>query len=303
MEIAFALSAAFFFALAPVLQQEVAAHAPARLALSPKVIGFLVRRPLWLLGIVAILVGSVFQALALHDAALTRAEPLLATNVLFAVGLTSLRDRKAPRPRDWVGSVAVCAGIAGLLISLRPQQGRAVASNSVWLAVGVAVAVFIALSFAFARRTESVTRAALLGSATGAALGMQDAMNHGATSLISTSGWGALLNWQPWGVLVIGAGAFTLQQMAHRAGSVPGSQPALMVTQTIIAMLFGAIALGEHIEGSPVRLAIGAVCLLAAVGGIIVLTHSPLAERTTTLEAEEERKRHHEEHLRQHQHA
>lgn len=280
-----ALSAACALATAPVLQQVVAAGAPERLALSPRLVPWLAHSRLWLLGIVALAAGSALEAAALYLGALTLAEPLLATNVAFAVALTAVRDRVWPRPRAWLGAAAVSLGVALLLVALDPRPGRTDATAHGWAVAAVVVAALVAASLALARATSGPTRCALLGAATGAALALQHGMNRAATHLVVRERWRALLAWQPWGVLAIGAAAFVLQNMAHRAGSVPASQPALLTTQTVIAMAFGILALGETVRTGPGPLSLAAAAVALAVGGVILLSRAPLARRETTLAA------------------
>ncbi len=285
MEIVLALCAACALASTPVLQQAVAVRAPERIAMWPRLMVWLARHPKWLLGVVTLLAGSTLEALSLYFGAITVAEPLLATNVVFAVVLTAIRDRTWPLPREWAGAAAVCGGIALLLVALEPQPARTDATSRGWIVAGLVTAGFVGACWAFARISGAATRCTLLGAATGAALGIQHGMNRAASHLILAEGWRGLLEWQPWGVLGIGAYAYVTQNIAHRAGSVPGSQPALLTSQVVFAMSFGVLALGEGVRTGPGPLSLAAAAIVMAVGGIVLLSRAPLARRETALAA------------------
>jgi hypothetical protein len=63
-------------------------------------VGYLFRRPLWLLGWVAAAGGFAFQAIALHNGALSIVQPLLVTELVFALILRRfwIHQEIAPRP-------------------------------------------------------------------------------------------------------------------------------------------------------------------------------------------------------------
>lgn len=70
-----ALAAGASFALASVWQQRAAASAPVELALSPRLLLVLARRPIWLAGIGAGMASFGLQALALSFGPLTLVHP------------------------------------------------------------------------------------------------------------------------------------------------------------------------------------------------------------------------------------
>jgi hypothetical protein len=73
----FALLAAAGNALAPVLQRRAARSAPEEFAFRPVLLWRLIRRPVWLGGIGAVIAGFLLQALALPDGGLALVQPLL----------------------------------------------------------------------------------------------------------------------------------------------------------------------------------------------------------------------------------
>src|SRR4051812_42818028 len=85
--LALGLGAAAFLAVGFVVQQHAAATAPVEHVLSPRILLDLMRRPVWLAGIAAMVTGQALGGAALRYGDLTAVEPLLATNVLFALPL------------------------------------------------------------------------------------------------------------------------------------------------------------------------------------------------------------------------
>ena len=73
-----ALAAAALYTTSVTLQALEARRAPVALQLRPALIGFLVRRPRWMLGTALGLLGWPFQALALARGPLALVQPTLA---------------------------------------------------------------------------------------------------------------------------------------------------------------------------------------------------------------------------------
>ena len=99
MDIVLALLAAMLFAFGTVLQQKAGLEAPQEGG-SAGLLLRMVRRPVWLAGIVADALGFIAQAAALGIGRLAVVQPLLDSSVVFAL---PLGDRCAT-PRSSVGS-------------------------------------------------------------------------------------------------------------------------------------------------------------------------------------------------------
>src|SRR6202050_2039093 len=82
-----ALFASAFTATASVAQRQAAASAPERLSFNIHLVGYLLRRPVWFLGIASMILGFVFQILALRVGTLSVVQPVIATElvIVFAV--------------------------------------------------------------------------------------------------------------------------------------------------------------------------------------------------------------------------
>ena len=91
-----ALAAAFSYGVSAVLEQRSVHQVAERGVFAPKLLVDLARRPLWLVSIVATVIGAALQALALHFGPLALVQPILACDLLFAVLINAVALRAAP---------------------------------------------------------------------------------------------------------------------------------------------------------------------------------------------------------------
>jgi drug/metabolite transporter (DMT)-like permease len=144
MDVVLALAAALLFALAMVLQQQVASTASEQDARRAGFLLELARRPRWLAGVAADALGYVCQAAALAVGRIVVVQPLLATSVVFALPLGArLGGRQVARP-EVVAAIAVTAGLAVFLVVADPSGGVDNPSAGGWIASFGAFAVMIA---------------------------------------------------------------------------------------------------------------------------------------------------------------
>jgi drug/metabolite transporter (DMT)-like permease len=280
------LAAALAFAVAVVLQQHVAFAQPAEHHLRPSLVLRLVRRPLWLAGIAASLVGTVLQLIALWKGSLVTVQPLLVCGLLFALPINAIWiHRRRPGTRELLAASIVCVGLVVLLIATDPRRGSGTGTAEGWaVALGlltVAVAALVGCSLVARKATW---RAGLLAAAgglinglsaaftKGVARGMESSWHRGLVALITHT----LSNWELYafgatlllGVLVI--------QSAFLSGPIRWSLPALTAANPIASVLLGTTLLGEHIRSGPLPIAGTIAGLGLVVAGIMALSSSNL---------------------------
>ncbi|MDV9195139.1 DMT family transporter, partial [Streptomyces sp. Wh19] len=157
-----AVSAACCLGFGFVLQQAAASHAPRSDYLSPRLLLDLMRVPSWLAGIGLMVCGMVLGALALGKGEVSVVEPLLATNLLFAMALSRHRTGQRLGHQGWAGLWLLAGGVTAFLLAGQPQGGEAVTSAlRHWLVIGVVVGTALLLT-AFAKRSDSGAAPALL---------------------------------------------------------------------------------------------------------------------------------------------
>ncbi|MES9591654.1 DMT family transporter [Streptomyces sp. NPDC094045] len=271
-----AVSAACCLGFGFVLQQAAASHAPRSDYLSPRLLLDLMRVPSWLAGIGLMVCGMVLGALALGKGEVSVVEPLLATNLLFAMALSRHRTGQRLGRQGWAGLWLLAGGVAAFLLAGQPQGGAAVTSPlRHWLVIGVVVGTALLLT-AVAKRSRSTAAPALLAVAAGLLYGLQDALTRVSGQRLSGGGWTALVTgWQPYAVVVLGVTGLLLVQSAFETGPLRVSLPPLTASQPLAGIACGVGFLGDRLRTDTGALAWQAVGLVAIVVGIVLLGLHP----------------------------
>src|SRR6202051_2889296 len=108
-----ALAASFCTATSSVCQRLGAATAPGGERLSPRLLLYVVRQPIWLAGIASMILGFVFQVAALHFGDLALVQPILATELLFVFAYMAVIGTHRVQGRDWLPAGGQGAAGAG----------------------------------------------------------------------------------------------------------------------------------------------------------------------------------------------
>ncbi|HEV7210037.1 MAG TPA: DMT family transporter [Mycobacteriales bacterium] len=262
-----ALGGAAAAALSTVLQHRSAGQAPAGKGLRLGLLARLVRRPMWLAGLVAAGFGLALNAFALSRGGLAVVQPLLLTGLLFALPLSLALERRRPQLTEWGWAVLLVAGLAGFLIVARPSTGY-VPSDTDALGTVIAAGGTAALgALALARRYPG-HRAPLIGVAGGVAYGMTAALIKQVVELVG--GLTAVpLRWPTYALVVVGATAIVLSQTAYQAGPIASSLPHLTMAELITGISLGVLVFHENLTHTPLAIAGEALCLLGV--GVAVL--------------------------------
>ncbi|MFF2329353.1 MULTISPECIES: DMT family transporter [unclassified Streptomyces] len=271
-----AVSAACCLGFGFVLQQAAASHAPRSDYLSFRLLLDLMRVPSWLLGIGLMVCGMVLGALALGKGELSVVEPLLATNLLFAMALSRHRTGQRLGGQGWSGLCLLACGVAAFLLAGRPHGGEAV-TNPLrhWLVIGVVVGAALLLT-TVAKRSQSGVAPALLAVAAGLLYGLQDALTRLTGQRLSADGWAGLMTaWQPYAVVVLGVTGLLLVQSAFETGPLRVSLPPLTASQPLAGIACGVGFLGDQLRTDAAALAWQAAGLAAIVIGIVLLGLHP----------------------------
>jgi drug/metabolite transporter (DMT)-like permease len=281
--IVLALAAGVCTAGASIAQRSAAATASSDLRFSPRLLGFLLRRPMWLAGIGCMVGGFVCQVSALHFAGLALVQPVIASELVFVFAYLALRHPGRVRAREWGAAGGMAVALAGFLLLADPSGGRAQAPTGIlWSeaagasALGCALCVLLALVKVRGGPTSPARKAAMLGLAGGFAWGFVAAVVKEVSGRISQGPAALLLHWSPYVLAVCGAVGIFLVANAFQAGPLAASQPALTVSEPVAAIALGVALFGEHLRDSPAYLAGEAGCGLLLALSVAVLSHSPL---------------------------
>ncbi len=280
-----ALTASGFTATASVAQRRAAASAPEKLSLNVHLVGYLIRRPVWFLGILSMILGFVFQVEALRLGSLSLVQPLIATELVIVFGVIAIHDPHRVHLRDWLSAVGMVVGLGAFLALARPAGGHGHASASMWVLAGLSTFAFAALLTGAAhlpgrsgRRPSPGRKAALLGIAAAAGFGFVAAVIKELSSHLAQGPEGIFLNWSPYVLLIAGAAAFFLVSNAFQAGSLAASQPGLTVVDPLVASLLGVVLFGERLNHHPAIFAGEVLAAAVLVASVVMLSRSPLVQ-------------------------
>ncbi|MGW7266815.1 DMT family transporter [Streptomyces sp. NPDC054842] len=274
------VSAACCLGFGFVLQQKAASHAPLSDFLSPRLLVDLVRVPTWLGGIGLMVVGQVLGAIALSRGELSLVEPLLATNLLFAMALSRHQTKQPLGRQGWAGLALLAGGVTAFIVAGQPRGGDAITDPlRHWLIIGIMIGLALLLT-AYAKRSRLSAAPLLLAVAAGLLYGVQDALTRVTGQRFAAGGWSEVVTgWQPYGVLVLGVTGLVLVQSAFETAPLRMSLPALTATQPLAGIVCGVGFLGDRLRTDTGALAWQATGLAAVVAGIVLLGLHPAMPR------------------------
>ena len=271
-----ALGAALMYAAASVLQQRSAAAQSSEHSLRLGLLVRLVRRPLWLTGVVADVLGYVLQFVALGHGTLVVVQPLLVCGLLFALPLGAWLSGARLHRRDWGSATVVCVGLAVFLVVANPAKGHDNVRLHVWVPLLLSgVAVTGGLVVGAVRAASPRTKAVLLSAAAGVTYGVAAALTKTCSHLLGRGIGVTVTYWQPYVLVVAGVGGMLLAQSAFQAGSLDASLPTMTVTDPVVSILIGAVAFGETVRLDAVRGTADVLALVVMSVGVFALARTP----------------------------
>jgi len=277
LTIALGLGAALWLGGGFVLQQHVAATLPWSDVLSPRLLLDLVRKPLWVAGIVVMVIGQLLGAAALGQGSLALVEPLLAANLLFALSVSALWRRHRLGGREWGGALLLIAGLADFLLAADPGDGPGGRVHWYgWVVAAASVLVLVVFLVFLARRTDLAGEGTLLGTAAGVLFGLQDALTSRAVPLIGHGPLGLLTSWKLYAVLGVALVGLVLGQSAFRAAPLTASLPGLTVAEPLTGIALGAVLFSEPLRLSAPAVLAEVAAFVAIAFGVVLLARSPL---------------------------
>ena len=271
------LLAALLIGTGFVLQQHAAQREPDSRFLSLRLITDLLRQPRWLTGIGCMIGGQILAAWSIGNLSLAFVEPLLTTNLVFALVLAVPIAKATLRFWEIFGAFVLCTGVA-LLSAARSAKpiGLSFGSVSHWPAAAVIAGIAFACVHASRRHPAGRARATLTGAAAGLVFGVQDALTRQSLQILNSNGVGAVFTtWAPYALVGAGAIGIWLMQSAFNAGPLPMSLPAISAGEPLVGILLGVLVFGDRIQISPGELALQAGGIVALIAGVILVGRAP----------------------------
>jgi len=220
------------------------------------------------------LVGFALQALALSYGPVAVVQPVVVTELAFAIPLGILRRHRHAGQREWAGIGLVVSGVSLFVFAASPGNGISKPGEMDWLKSLAPVALLVVAAVAWAATQRGPRRAMLLGAAAGLSFGVLSVLTKTVTYLLSHNLSGAFLTWPVYATIGVGIAALIVSQSAYQAGPLAYSMPFVGVLEPLVAVIIGDTVLGESVRLSEGLFALELVAAGLAVLGIVLLTTS-----------------------------
>jgi hypothetical protein len=268
--ILFALLAAFSNALNVVTQHKASIGDPRHRA-GWRFVRYLVTNPLWLFGWVALAAAFVFQALALHNGNMSVVQPLLVTELVFALVLRRLWIHQGIRALTWWAAGLTCVSLALFIAMSEPTGGTSEPTGGAWVTAVVATGGAAGVLALLGARGSPVRRAALLGAATSVLWALVATFIKATTDSLTQYGpAGMFAHWPIYALAATGLTAELLNQAALHVGPLSVSQPLIVIVDPIVSIALSVWVYAETFAASTPRLCVAALsfagmCVAATV--------------------------------------
>ncbi|MFB7057675.1 DMT family transporter [Streptomyces vinaceus] len=275
LPVLFALFAALSNALATVLQRRAALTVPQSEGFRFRLVLDLLRRPVWVAGILAVIAAGVGQAAALATGALVLVQPLFVLELPLALLIASLVTRQRLPAALWLAVAGVVAGLGVAMAAASPSGNRTHVPADRWIPALVACAAVVAvLAVAGLRRPPGRARAGCLGAATAVCYAITAALMKHSVYVLTESGIvGFLTAWQTYAFGATGICALLLLEHAMQGGPLVASQPALTLGDASVSVALGVVLYEEHLRSGwwvlPQLLGVALVCV-----GVVALARA-----------------------------
>ncbi len=274
LTVVFALAAAFSNAVNVMTQHSASVAAPKR-EKGWRLVAYLFRQPLWLLGWIAAVGGFVLQALALHQGLLSVVQPILVTELVFVLVLRRVWIRQDVARAAWRAVLVACVGLGVFLAAAEPTGGHPNADTAKWLSALLAFGAAIALLAAAGMRGSPVRRTSSFAAAGALAWALMATFIKSTTETLAMFGIGGTLT--RWPVYALAASAIAgtlLEQGALHVGPLSVSQPILVVINPLTSIVLSIWLFDERFTASPARITIAVLAFAVMAAGVVVLSRA-----------------------------
>ena len=275
LTVLFALMAALSNAIHLMTQHAASRDIPEK-GKGLRLVAFLFSHPLWLLGWVAAAAGFGFQAIALHNGALSIVQPLLVTELVFALILRRFWVHQNIVHAAWVSAVMVVGALAVFLTAANPSGGHPVPNKAEWASALLTFGGIVAgLTILATKNAAPVRRAALYAAAASITWALMATFIKAATQTLTDQGViGMLEHWPVYALVASGVVGSVLQQAALQTGPLSVSQPVLIVVDPAVAIVLSLWLFDDKFTDSPVQIALAVVSFLVMTIGVVALSRT-----------------------------
>jgi drug/metabolite transporter (DMT)-like permease len=278
-----ALASALVLGMSAVADQRSTKRVKERKGLSPAIFADLMRQSLWLVAILLNLAGFALQVVALSRGSLAVVQPLLVFDLVFAVLISWLLDRRAKVPHPgrrrstvlmFTGVAAVAGGVAGFLAIGQPSAGTAKVSISVLPPLAIGLAVVVGGCLVVAARKPNL-RPMAMALACGACYGVSAFAIKLVTAEFSGGAAKVFTNWPVYVLIVTGPLGYLFNQYALQQGkSLAPVQSIITSADPIISIALSILWLNVVLHNSPAAIFGEVASLVLMVAGIVLTAHN-----------------------------
>ena len=207
------------------------------------------------------LAGSfIFQALALHNGQISVVQPLLVTELVFALVLRRLWIHQQIRDLTWWAAVVTCGSLALFIAVSEPTGGNVQPTSSAWIGATVAMGGAAAILALIGMRGSPVRRAAALGAATAILWALVATFIKAMTDTLTQFGLaGMFTHWPVYALIVGSIVAELLNQAALHVGPLSFSQPFIVIVDPIVSIVLSVWIFAEVFTANAFRLSVGII--------------------------------------------
>ena len=274
-----ALLAGVCLAATGLLQLKAASKESSDNQFSLQMIWNLVRNRRWLAGIGAAVGSYLFQAVALATGPLSLVQPLVVSELLFAVPISARRHRSRLGLREWAGLLTVTAGLAVGIVAADPHRGHPIQPFSAWIWPLIAVVVIATAAVLIGKAISGPARASLFALSGATVMAFQSALFAATIASLRADIAHTFGTWQPYALIVASFTGLFLVQNAYQAGPLSASMPVMDAVLPMVSIGLGIGLFGEHVRTTSLGLAGAAAGIVALVIGIVMLDTSPVIRR------------------------
>ena len=272
--ILFALAAAFSNALNMVTQHRASISDPGH-SKGWRFVRYLASNPMWLFGWVALAGSFIFQALALHNGQMSVVQPLLVTELVFALVLRRLWIHQQIRNVTWWAAAVTCGSLALFVAVSEPTGGHAQPTSSAWIGATVATGGAATILALIGMRGSPVRRAAALGAATAILWALVATYIKAMTDTLTQFGpIGMFTHWPVYALIVVSIMAELLDQTALHVGPLSISQPFIVIVDPIVSIVLSVWIFAEVFTENAFRLAVGIIAFAVMGAAATVLART-----------------------------
>jgi drug/metabolite transporter (DMT)-like permease len=262
-----ALLSAATFAISTSVQHQAAEGAPDSAKGLLGLLGYLVRRPAWLVGQFLATCAFVLHASALHAGPIAVVQPIVVSGIVWAVPARAALNRRMPS-----------------LTELR---------TIAFAVVGVAIAV-AANVLASRVRGDPRRKAFFLGVVGGVLFGLVAGFVKLTLQELNDGGVDAMLTaWPTYALVLAGVGGVLTNQRAYRVAGLSASMPALNIVNGMTSLALGFTLFTEVPRHSPLFLLVEGIalgCMAVGLWMLIKLEEAHLVEEVADPEVATDRR-------------